>query len=197
MLRVGLTGGIGAGKSTVAELLRRLGATIIDADRLARDAVAPGSEGLAAVVETFGAEVLAADGSLDRSRLAERVFGDAEQLRSLNAIVHPVVAAQTAALVADLPEDAVVVFDIPLLVENDMEGAYDVVVVVDAPDEVRVERLSDRGLTEADIRARMSHQASRTSRLAAADYVVDNAVELDVLEGAVESLWRELVAASA
>ncbi|HTY73674.1 MAG TPA: dephospho-CoA kinase [Actinomycetes bacterium] len=196
MLRVGLTGGIGSGKSEVARRLAALGALVIDADRLARDVVEPGTEGFAAVVEGFGDEVVGLDGRLDRAALAARVFGDPEQLARLNRIVHPLVAARAAELVAAVPPDSVVVHDVPLLVENGLEADYDVVVVVDAPDDLRLRRVVARGLTEADARARMAAQASREARLAAADIVVENDGDLAALDTRVAELWARLEAAA-
>jgi len=196
VLRVGLTGGIGSGKSEVARRLAALGALVIDADRLARDVVEPGTEGFAAVVEGFGDEVVGLDGRLDRAALAARVFGDPEQLARLNRIVHPLVAARAAELVAAVPPDSVVVHDVPLLVENGLEADYDVVVVVDAPDDLRLRRVVARGLTEADARARMAAQASREARLAAADIVVENDGDLAALDTRVAELWARLEAAA-
>ncbi len=149
MLRVGLTGGIGAGKSAVAALLAARGAVVIDADQLAREVVEPETDGFGRVVAAFGPKVVGPDGRLDRPRLAEIVFNDPARLATLNAIVHPRVAARTAELAASAPENSVLVVDVPLLVENHLEGAYDVVLVVDAPDDVRIARLTGpRGLTE-------------------------------------------------
>lgn len=195
MLRVGLTGGIGSGKSEVARLLVGHGACLIDADVVAREVVEPGTSGYARVVEAFGPTVVADDGTLDRSALAARVFADPEQLAALNAIVHPLVAARTAELVGQAPPDAVVVNDVPLLVENALQGSYDLVVVVDAPEDVRLERLVARGLSPAEARDRMAVQASREDRLAGADYVIDNTGSLDDLASRVDQLWRELKAA--
>lgn len=192
MLRVGLTGGIGAGKSEVARLLAGHGAYVVDADVVAREVVEPGTPGLQSIVEAFGDGVLQPDGSLDRKALAARVFSDAQALARLNRIVHPLVAARTAELVSGLSDDPVVVHDVPLLVENDLAGAYDVVVVVDAPEDVRLERLVARGLDAADARARMHAQASREERLAVADHVIDNSGDLAQLATGVGALWRNL-----
>lgn len=192
MRRIGLTGGIGSGKSTVCAILAELGADVIDADALAREVVAPGSDGLAAVVEAFGPDVLAPDGSLDRAALAGRVFSDEDARRTLNGITHPRIAERTRHLIAQLPHDAVLVHDVPLLVELGMQGAYDLVVVVDAPDEVRVARLVERGLGEQDARARIAAQASREQRLAAADVVIDNSGTLEHLRAQVLSAWPRL-----
>jgi dephospho-CoA kinase len=192
MITVGLTGGIGSGKSTVAELLASYGAVVIDADVLAREAVAPGTPGLARVVEEFGPQVLAPDGSLDRSRLGALVFADPDRLAALNAIVHPYVGARRAELAAAAPEDAVVVFDVPLLVENALTG-YDLVVVVDAPVETQVRRLgAERGMAESDARARIAAQATREQRRAAADVVIDNDGDLASLRVQVDRLWADL-----
>ena len=191
MITVGLTGGIGSGKSTVAELLSAYGAVIIDADVLAREALQPGTPGLARVVEAFGSAVLAADGSLDRQRLATLAFGDPDRLAALNAIVHPYVRQRSEELTAAAPADAVVVQVIPLLVENGLTG-YDVVVVVDADVETQLRRLAERGTDQADARARIAAQATREQRRAAADVVIDNDGDLAGLEAQVERLWADL-----
>ncbi|MGZ4655304.1 dephospho-CoA kinase [Oryzihumus sp.] len=194
MIKVGLTGGIGAGKSEVARLLAAHGAVVIDADALAREAVAPGSAGLARVVEEFGEEVLAPDGTLDRPRLGRIVFADPARLAALNAIVHPYVGRRSHERIATAPPDAVVVYDVPLLVENDLQGQYDVVVVVDVPPDVQLQRLTGpRGMTEPDARARMAAQATREQRLAAADLVIDNTGDLTALGHRVDALWDELL----
>ena len=191
MITVGLTGGIGSGKSEVARRLAALGALVIDADALAREAVAPGSDGLAQVVAHFGAEVLAPDGSLDRPALGRVVFADPEKLAALNAIVHPYVGRRSAQLMAAAPEDGVVVYDVPLLVENHLEGAYDVVVVVDASEATQLARLTGtRGMSEADARARMAAQATREQRRAVADVVIDNDGDLAALDAQVGRLWE-------
>lgn len=192
MRRIGLTGGIGSGKSTVAALYAELGAHVIDADELAREVVRPGSDGLAALVEVFGVRVLADDGSLDRAGLAEIVFRDPEARQQLNAITHPRIAARTAELIAALPDDGVLIHDVPLLVELGMQAAYDLVVVVDAPDEVRLRRLVDRGLTEADAQSRIAAQAPREQRLAVADIVIDNSGDLNSLRRQVVQSWPRI-----
>ncbi|MEZ0067659.1 dephospho-CoA kinase [Streptacidiphilus sp. MAP12-20] len=194
MVKVGLTGGIGAGKSEVSRRLAALGAVVVDADLIAREVVAPGTPGLAAVVAEFGPEVLAADGSLDRPRLGAVVFADPARLAALNAIVHPLVGRRSAELEAAAGPDAVVVHDVPLLAENGLAPFYDLVVVVDAADETRVRRLVElRGMTEQDARARMAAQASRADRLAVADLVIDNDGPLDRLEPQVREVWQKLV----
>ncbi|GHF31196.1 MULTISPECIES: dephospho-CoA kinase [Streptomyces] len=193
MLTVGLTGGIGAGKSEVSRLLASYGAVIVDADRIAREVVGPGTPGLAAVVAEFGPEILAPDGSLDRPRLGAVVFADEQRLAALNAIVHPLVRARSAELEAAAGPDAVVVNDVPLLAENGLAPLYDLVVVVDAADETRLDRLVRlRGMTAEDARARMAAQATREERLAVADLVIDNDGTLDALEPQVRELWAEL-----
>mgnify|MGYP001144907963 FL=1 len=194
MLTVGLTGGIGAGKSEVSRLLVERGAVLIDADRIAREVVAPGTPGLAAVVEAFGEEVLTADGSLDRPRLGSIVFADPEKLAVLNSIVHPLVGRRSRELEEAAAEDAVVVHDVPLLAENGLAPLYDVVIVVDADAETQLDRLVRlRGMTEEDARARMAAQASREQRRAIADIVIDNDVPLEELERRVKDVWADLV----
>ncbi|MBB4915751.1 dephospho-CoA kinase [Streptosporangium saharense] len=195
MLKVGLTGGIGSGKSEVSRRLAARGAVVIDADRIAREVVEPGTEGLERIVALFGPEILREDGSLDRGKLGSIVFADSEKLASLNAIVHPLVAARVAELQSQADEDAIVVYDVPLLVENNLAPMYDVVIVVDAADETRVGRLVRlRGMTEADVRTRLAAQASREERLRAADIVVPNEGPLEELEGRVDALWADLAA---
>ncbi|MEU5578023.1 dephospho-CoA kinase [Streptomyces huasconensis] len=194
MLKVGLTGGIGAGKSEVSRLLVASGAVLIDADKIAREVVAPGTAGLAAVVEAFGREVLSADGSLDRPRLGALVFADADKLAALNAIVHPLVGARSAELERSAPAEAVVVHDVPLLTENGLAPLYDVVVVVDASPETQLDRLVRlRGMSEEDARARMAAQATREKRLEIADIVIDNDGPLEGLQERVAEVWADLV----
>ncbi|MDH6571097.1 dephospho-CoA kinase [Streptomyces sp. SAI-117] len=194
MLKVGLTGGIGAGKSEVSRLLVEHGAVLIDADRIAREVVAPGTPGLAAVVEAFGEDVLAEDGGLDRPKLGSIVFADPERLAVLNAIVHPLVGARSRELESAAAEDAVVVHDVPLLAENGLAPLYDLVVVVDASPETQLDRLVRlRGMTEQDARARMAAQATREKRLEIADVVIDNDVPLDELHRRVREVWDVLV----
>ncbi|MEU1381543.1 dephospho-CoA kinase [Streptomyces albidoflavus] len=193
MLIVGLTGGIGAGKSEVSRLLVGHGAHLVDADRIAREVVEPGTPGLAAVVEAFGESVLAADGSLDRPKLGEIVFADPERRAVLNGIVHPLVGARSAELQSQAPQDGVVVHDVPLLTENGLAELYDLVIVVDVEPRTQVERLvRSRGMSEEEARARMAAQAGREERLAVADIVIDNEVSLDALRGRVAEVWTEL-----
>ncbi|MGD6751313.1 dephospho-CoA kinase [Streptomyces sp. BH105] len=193
MLKVGLTGGIGAGKSEVSRLLVQRGAVLIDADRIAREVVEPGTEGLAAVVEAFGDEVLAADGSLDRPKLGSVVFADSDKLATLNKIVHPLVGTRSAELEAAAGPDSVVVHDVPLLTENGLAPLYDLVIVVDASPETQLDRLIRlRGMSEEDARARMAAQATRDKRLEIADIVIENDVPLERLRARVDEVWAEL-----
>ncbi|MFJ8785941.1 dephospho-CoA kinase [Streptomyces sp. NPDC102476] len=194
MLKVGLTGGIGAGKSEVSRLLVEHGAVLIDADRIAREVVAPGTPGLAAVVRAFGEDVLAEDGTLDRPKLGSIVFADPDRLAVLNSIVHPLVGARSRELESAADEDAVVVHDVPLLAENALAPLYDLVVVVDASPETQLDRLVGlRGMTEQDARARMAAQATREKRLEIADVVIDNDVPLEDLRRRVQEVWGDLV----
>ncbi|MFD5794688.1 dephospho-CoA kinase [Streptomyces diastatochromogenes] len=194
MLKVGLTGGIGAGKSVVSRLLVEHGAVLIDADRIAREVVAPGTPGLAAVVQAFGEEILAADGSLDRPRLGSIVFADPEKLAVLNSIVHPLVGARSRELESTATEGAVVIHDVPLLTENGLAPLYDLVIVVDASPETQLDRLVRlRGMTDDDARARMAAQATREQRREIADIVIDNDVPLDTLRKRVAEVWDDLV----
>lgn len=192
MLKIGLTGGIASGKSVVAARLQERGAVLVDADALAREVVEPGTEGLERIVGEFGEGMLDDGGRLDRARLGAAVFGNPERLAALNAIVHPLVRARAAAITAAAPADAVVVQDIPLLVETGQGSAFHLVVVVDAPDDVRLQRmLEHRGMTAEAARARMDAQASRQDRLAAADAVLDNSGTVQHLLGQVDRLWDE------
>lgn len=198
MLKVGLTGGIGAGKSEVSRLLARYGAVLIDADRIAREVVEPGTPGLTAVVEAFGPGVLGNDGSLNRPALGSIVFADPARLATLNAIVHPLVGARSAELERAAGPGAIVVHDVPLLTENGLAPLYDLVVVVDAKPGTQLDRLVRlRGMTESDARARMAAQATREERLAVADLVVDNDGPLADLEPQVRTVWSELTARAA
>lgn len=193
MLKVGLTGGIGAGKSEVSRLLVSYGAVLIDADRIAREVVEPGTPGLAAVVEAFGESVLAPDGSLDRPALGSIVFADPDRLATLNSIVHPLVGARSAELEGQAQPESVVVHDVPLLTENGLAPLYDLVVVVDASPETQLDRLVRlRGMQESEARARMAAQATREQRREIADLVIDNDGPLDVLEPQVRSVWEQL-----
>ncbi|MER7621362.1 dephospho-CoA kinase [Streptomyces sp. NPDC126503] len=193
MLKVGLTGGIGAGKSEVSRLLVSYGAVLIDADRIAREVVEPGTPGLAAVVEAFGEGILTEEGTLDRPKLGSLVFADAERLATLNAIVHPLVRDRSAELEGAAGAGDVVVHDVPLLTENGLAPLFDLVVVVDASPETQLDRLVRlRGMAEHDARARMAAQATREQRRAIADLVIDNDGPLDALEPQVREVWDEL-----
>lgn len=192
IVKVGLTGGIGAGKSEVARRLAELGAQVIDADKLAREVVAPGTEGFAEVVAAFGPEVVGEDGALDRAALGRRVFGDGEARRRLESIIHPRVRARTAELIAAQPPDAVVVNDVPLLVETGLGKGFDLVVVVLAQEATRLRRLVEvRGMSEDEARSRIAAQATDEQRRAVADVVLRNDGTLEDLRAAVDDLWRE------
>jgi dephospho-CoA kinase len=190
-----LTGGIGSGKSSVAQLLRDLGATVVDADVLAREVVAPGTEGLAQVARTFGHQVIGSDGALDREAMAEVVFADPSARQRLEAIIHPRVRARATEIEAAAragDPTAVVVHDVPLLVETGQQQSYDVVLVVDVEPEVQVRRLVEhRGMTQAQAQARIAAQIDRQARLAAADVVIDNSGTRDDLARRVREVWHE------
>jgi dephospho-CoA kinase len=192
--RVGLTGGVAAGKSTVSALLTELGAVVIDADVLAREVVAPGTDGLAEVVAAFGPDVLTPDGDLDRPALGAIVFGDEARRRVLEGIIHPWVRVRAAEIEAAAGPDAVVVHDIPLLAESDgAAGTFDAVIVVDVPSEVQVSRMvGDRGWTREDAEARIAAQATREQRRAIATYVVDNTGTREDLRQRVAEVFESL-----
>jgi dephospho-CoA kinase len=193
VLRVGLTGGIGAGKSEVSRRMSAQGATLIDADAIAREVVAPGTAGLAQVTAAFGPAVLFPDGSLDRAGLGEIVFAEPELRARLNAIIHPPVAARMRELENAAGDGAIVAHDVPLIAENNLAGSYDLVVVVDVPPRIQLDRLvRHRGMTREQARARMAAQASREERLAIADIVIDNSGSLAELDRQVGELWAEL-----
>jgi dephospho-CoA kinase len=193
VLLVGLTGGIGSGKSTVARMLADRGAVVLDADVLAREAVEPGTAGFDAVLGRFGEAVRSTDGSLDRARLAAIVFADDDARRDLEAIVHPQVRSRIAeAVAAHADSDAVVVVDSPLLIETGGHGSFPVVVVVTAPDEARIARLAARGMGEADVRARMAAQMPLEGKAAHADVLLDNAGSESELDAQVDRLWADL-----
>jgi dephospho-CoA kinase len=193
---IGLTGGIGSGKSTVSALLAAKGAVIIDADAITREVQQPGTEVFLAMVERFGPGIVAADGALDRQAVADIVFNDPEALKALNDIVHPAVGAETTRrLLEQADTDHLVVLDIPLLVESAGKRPVAGVIVVDVDPEVAVRRLvSSRGMQEEDVRARMSRQATREERLARADLVIDNSGTLEELEARIAALWPEIEA---
>jgi dephospho-CoA kinase len=193
MRLVGLTGGIGSGKSTVSGALASRGAVIVDADAIVRDVQRPGSPVLQQMADRFGADVLEADGSLDRAAVASIVFADADALKALNDIVHPAVGAEmNRQVMAEVATDRVVVMDIPLLTENPRDGLQGKI-VVDVPVETQVQRLVQfRGFSEADARARIAKQATREQRLAIADFVVDNSGDLEALAPQIDALWTWL-----
>lgn len=197
--RVGLTGGIASGKSTVSAILSELGAVVIDSDRLAREVVAPGSPGLAQVVEAFGPEVLTADGEMDRPKVGSIVFADPEKRRVLESIIWPLVARRSEELVAEGGPEALVVHDIPLLVESGQQDGFDAIVVVDAPHDIQLERMvRDRGMSIEDAEARIAAQASREARLEAAagerGYVIENTGSLEDLRRRVVEVFTQLTA---
>ena len=192
-MRVGLTGGVASGKSTVAEVLRDLGAVVVDSDVLAREVVEPGTAGLAAVVAEFGPEVLTPDGRLDRARLGAIVFADPARREALEAIIHPLVRVRSAEIAGAAPPGALVVHDIPLLVETGQVDRFDLVLVVDAPVDVQLERLTaERGMTDEEAKQRVASQASRAERLAAADLVVENSGTLVDLDHRIDEVWATL-----
>lgn len=191
--RIGLTGGVASGKSTVSAMLAELGAVVVDADLLARDVVAPGTTGLAEIVDAFGGEVLTADGGLDRPAMGARVFADEAARRRLEAIVHPRVRARAAELEAAAEPDDVVVHDIPLLAETGQGAAFDAVVVVDVPVEAQVQRMLElRGMSREEAESRVAAQADRADRLAVATYVVENTGTLDELRRRVREVFEEI-----
>ncbi len=197
MIRVGLTGGIGSGKSTVSRLLASYGAVVVDADLVAREVVEPGTPGLAAVVEAFGTAVLLPTGALDRNALGKVVFGDAAARARLSGILHPLIGERSGELMeaASASGAPMLVHDVPLLVESSLQSRYDVVVVVDASPAVQLDRLVRlRGMSSVDAQARIAAQASREDRLAAATVVLDNDGTVEELTGQVQALWADLLA---
>lgn len=192
---VGLTGGIGSGKSTVLEMLQRRGAIVIDADAIVHELQRPGTEVFDAMVEAFGEGIVAPDGTLDRPVVAAIVFNDESELERLNEIVHPAVGKEVLERLAAAGQDAIVVIDIPLLTENTRkERRLEKVIVVDVSPETQVERAVARGASESDVRARIASQATRHERLALADHVIDNEGSLEALEAQVDELWSKLSA---
>jgi dephospho-CoA kinase len=192
-MRVGLTGGIASGKSSVSAILAELGAVVIDSDKLAREVVAKGTPGLERVVQAFGSDVLTEEGDLDRPKVGAIVFGDEEKRRLLEGIIHPLVRERSAELEAQAGPDALVVHDIPLLAEAGLAEAFDAVIVVDAPAEIQVERMMrDRGWTREEAESRIAAQATREERLRIATYVIKNTGTLEDLRARVEQVYREL-----
>ena len=193
-MQIGLTGGIGSGKSSAAGRFGELGAVVIDADRVAREVVEPGTDGLAAVVAAFGPDVLDAEGRLDRPALARIVFQDEDARARLNGILHPLIRARVAARIAQSPPGTVVVQDVPLLAETGQAKSFDLVVVVETPEPVRIERLArDRGMAEEEARSRMATQATDEQRRAVADVVIVNDGSLDELRAKVDQIWADWV----
>ncbi len=195
MIVIGLTGGIASGKSSVASMLRALGAHIVDADQLAREVVEPGQPALAEIADRFGQDMLDADGRLDRKRMAERVFSDAKARAALNAIIHPQIAIASRAALAGLREagHSLAIYEAALLVENQVHRGLDGLIVVSAPDEVQVERLCRRdGIDEPAARARLAAQLPLADKVAEADWVVDNGGSVEQTRAQVEKVWREL-----
>jgi len=198
LLSVGLTGGIGSGKSSVAQRFAQLGAVIVDSDLIARQIVEPGQPALDEIAQRFSEGVIRPDGTLDRLGLAAIVFNDPQALADLNAIMHPKIAARSTQIVDEAPDDAVVVHDSPLLVEQGLADSFDVVVVVDCPDDIRLDRLVNlRGMAADDAAARMAAQAGRDERLAVADYVIENSGSEGQLQQQTDAVWAELVEAAA
>jgi dephospho-CoA kinase len=191
---IGLTGGIGAGKSTVADLLARRGAVVIDADAIAREVVEPGRPALAKLAERFGTDILDADGALDRAALAAKAFVTDETRKELEAITHPAIAEEFFRRIAEAPDGGIVVHDVPLLVESTRGMEYDAVIVVEAPLEVRLTRLEARGVPRDDARRRIALQASDEERRKVATWVVDNGGDRAALEQQVDAIWTELEA---
>jgi dephospho-CoA kinase len=189
---IGLTGGIGSGKSTVAAMLVARGAVVVDADRIARQVVEPGTPALAQLVERFGADILAADGSLDRAALAAKAFVTDDDRKDLEAITHPAIGEEFLRQVAAAGEDAIVVHDVPLLVESKRGLEYAAVIVVETPREVRLDRLERRGIPRDDAERRMALQASDEERRAVATFLVDNSGDVAALEAQIDKIWTEL-----
>jgi dephospho-CoA kinase len=195
-MRVGLSGGVGSGKSTVAAMLVEHGAVLIDADAIAREVVEPGTPGYDAVVARFG-DAVVADSRLDRPALAKLVFSDEQARLDLNAIVHPLVGERVGELMEQAPAEATVIYDVPLLVESDAAAGFDVVVIVLASPSVRLQRLAGRGMPEDDARARMAAQASDEQRRAVADEIITNDGTRAELAEQVDALWQQLLARKA
>lgn len=194
MLLVGLTGGIGAGKSTVAGLLADHGAVILDADQVARDVVEPDQPAFQALVQEFGPEIVGPDGRLDRAAVAAKAFATPEGKAALDAITHPAIHAEFGKRMSEAPADAIVVMDVPLLVESGTAAkrGYEVVIVVEAPEHLRLDRLEGRGLDRTDAEARMRAQATDEQRRAVATHLIDNGADHESLTTQVDALWSDL-----
>jgi dephospho-CoA kinase len=194
MYLIGLTGGIAAGKSTVAKRWVEHGALEIDADQVARDVVEPGTVGLGRVVEAFGSDVLTVDGELNRKRLAMQIFSDAGKRELLNSILHPLIKERTRQLLRELPAESIVVYNVPLLVEAAVDHPFDLVVTVEAPEEEQLRRLVEtRGLTESEARSRISAQAKPIERAARADRILNSNQDINLLLRDTDALWREIL----
>lgn len=194
MYLIGLTGGIAAGKSTVAKRWAEHGALEIDADQVARDVVEPGTVGLGRVVEAFGSDVLTADGELDRRQLAMQIFSDAGKRELLNSILHPLIKERTKKLLSELPAESIVVYNVPLLVEAAVDHPFDLVVTVEAPEEEQLRRLVEtRGLTESEARSRITAQAKPIERAARADRILNSNQDINLLLRDADALWREIL----
>ena len=194
MYLIGLTGGIAAGKSTVAKRWAEHGALEIDADQVARDVVEPGTVGLGRVVEAFGSDVLTADGELDRKQLAMQIFSDAGKRELLNSILHPLIKERTRQLLSELPAESIVVYNVPLLVEAAVDHPFDLVVTVEAPEEEQLRRLVEtRGLTESEARSRITAQAQPIERAARADRILNSNQDINLLLRDTDALWREIL----
>ena len=193
MFLIGLTGGIASGKSTVAKRWVEHGAVEIDADQIAREVVAPGTAGLSAIVETFGSDLLQEDGSLNRSKLGSLVFGDDLKRLALNAIVHPLVKERTREILAALPEDSIAIYNVPLLVEANVDHDFDLIVTVEAPEDEQVKRMiKHHGLTEAEARARIAAQAKPVERAAISDVILNSNQDINLLLRDADEMWRDI-----
>jgi dephospho-CoA kinase len=193
---LGLSGGIGSGKSTVSKILSDLGAVVIDADVIAKEVLLPGTSGFESAVSTFGSTILDNEGTIDRKRLAKLVFENPKELAKLEAIVHPAVVARVAEIRNSLPESAVVVYDTPLMFEKQLQGPFEKVLMVVSDKELRRTRLLERGLELGDIEARMANQATDEQRVTIADYVIENNGSLEQLREQVAKVWQEISAYS-
>ena len=189
---LGLTGGIGSGKSTAARMFADLGATVIDADAIAKEVLEPGQLGYESIVNKFGEEILDSSGNIDRTILAAKVFQNSAKLKELEDVVHPEVASRVNEIRESLPAGSTVIYDTPLLVEKELQHQFDQVIVVLAPEQLRTQRLLDRGLAERDIAARMGNQATDDQRRMVANYVIDNSGTLEQLRAQVLNVWNQI-----
>lgn len=189
---IGLTGGIGSGKSTAARMFADLGAVVIDADAIAKEVLEPGQLGYESVINGFGDDILDSSGNIDRAVLANKVFGDGDKLKDLEEIVHPAVASRVLEIRESLPEGVTVIYDTPLLIEKHLQHQFDQIVVVLAPEALRTQRLLDRGLLQNDIAARMLNQATDEQRRASANFCIENMGTLPELRAQVANVWNEI-----